>query len=61
MYSKTPTGKNTKGTPSLESSEGRLRIRFRVDRGRNGQKAFTLQLADTPENRLKGESIVRQM
>jgi integrase len=58
MYTKTPTGKNTKGTPSLESFQGRLRIRFRV----NGQqKAFSLGLADTPENRAKGESIARQM
>jgi len=58
MYSKTPTGKNTKGTPSLESFQGRLRIRFRV----NGQqKTFSLGLADTPENRLRGESIARQM
>lgn len=58
MYSKTPTGKNTKGTPSLESYQGRLRIRFRL----NGQqKAFSLGLADTLENRVKGESIARQM
>lgn len=58
MYSKTPTGKNTKGTPSLESFQGRLRIRFRM----NGQqKAFSLGLADTAENRLKGESIAREM
>lgn len=58
MYSKTPTGKNTKGTPSLESYQGRLRIRFRV----NGQqKAFSLGLADTSENRVKGESIASQM
>lgn len=58
MYSKTPTGKNTKGTPALESYQGRLRIRFRV----NGQqKTFSLGLADTDENRVKGESIARQM
>lgn len=58
MYSKTPTGKNAKGTPSLESFQGRLRIRFRV----NGQqKTFSLGLADTNENRVKGESIARQM
>ena len=58
MYSKTQTGKNTKGTPSLESYQGRLRIRFRV----NGQqKTFSLGLADTDENRIKGESIARQM
>ncbi|MBO3461993.1 site-specific integrase [Aetokthonos hydrillicola Thurmond2011] len=58
MYSKTPTGKNTKGTPSLESFQGRLRIRFRI----NGQqKAFSLGLADNAENRLKGESIAREM
>jgi len=58
MYSKTPTGKNTKGTPSLESYQGRLRIRFRA----NGQqKTFSLGLADTDENRVKGESIARQM
>lgn len=58
MYTKTATGKNTKGSPSLESFQGRLRIRFRL----NGQqKAFALGLADTPENRVKGESIARQM
>lgn len=58
MYSKTPAGKNTKGTPSLESFQGRLRIRFRV----NGQqKTFSLGLADTNENRVKGESIAHQM
>ena len=58
MYSKTPTGKNTKGKPSLETYQGRLRIRFRV----NGQqKTFSLGLADTDENRVKGESIARQM
>lgn len=58
MYSKTPTGKNSKGTPSVESAQGRLRIRFRV----NGQqKAFSLGLADTSENRVRGEAIARQM
>lgn len=58
MYGKTVTGKNSKGTFSLESFQGRLRIRFRV----NGQqKAFSLGLADTPENRLSGESIAHQM
>lgn len=58
MYSKTPTGKNSKGTPSIEAFQGRLRIRFRL----NGQqKAFALGLADTSENRLRGESIARQM
>lgn len=58
MYSKTPTGKNTKGTPSLESYQGRLRIRFRVD---DQRITFSLGLADTDENRVKGESIARQM
>ena len=58
MYSKTPTGKNTKGTPSLESFQGRLRIRFRLN---SQQKAFSLGLADTPENRVKGESIASQI
>ena len=58
MYSKTPIGKNIKGTPSVESFQGRLRIRFRI----NGeQKAFSLGLADNPENRVKGESIACQM
>ena len=58
MYSKTPTGKNSKGTPSIESFQGRLRIRFRVS---GQQKAFALGLADTSENRLRGEAIARQM
>lgn len=58
MYSKSSIGKNSKGTPSVESFQGRLRIRFRV----NGQrKALTLGLADTVENRLKGDTIARQM
>lgn len=58
MYSKTATGKNSRGTPSVESFRGRLRIRFRA----NGQqKAFALGLADTSENRLRGETIARQM
>ncbi len=58
MYTKTPASKNTKGIPSLESFQGRLRIRFRVD---GQQKAFSLGLADTPENQVKGESVARQM
>lgn len=58
MFSKTPIGKNTKGTPSVESYQGRLRIRFRVN---SQQKTFSLGLADTDENRVKGESIARQM
>ena len=58
MLSKTPTGKNSKGTPSLYSFQERLRIRFRID---GQQKAFALGLADTPENRVKGEAIARQM
>ncbi len=58
MYTKTPTGKNTRGTASLESFRRRLRIRFRVN---SQQKSFSLGIADTPENRVKGESIVRQM
>lgn len=58
MYSKTPTGKNSKGKPSVESFQGRLRIRFRA----NGQqKTFTLGLADTSENRLRSEEIARQI
>ncbi|MBV8885959.1 MAG: tyrosine-type recombinase/integrase [Chroococcidiopsidaceae cyanobacterium CP_BM_RX_35] len=58
MQSKTPTGKNTWGVAALESFRKRLRIRFRVN---NQQKSFTLGIADTSENRVKGESIVRQM
>lgn len=58
MYAKTPTGKNTKGIPSLESFQGRLRIRFRIN---SQKKAFALGLADTSENRVKGEAIARQM
>lgn len=58
MFSKTPTGKHSKGIPSLEVCNNRLRIRFRV----NGQqKTLYLGLADTPENRVKGEAIARQM
>ncbi|MBA2748053.1 MAG: hypothetical protein H0U45_04765 [Tatlockia sp.] len=49
MYSKTATGKNGKGAPSVESFRGRLRIRFRAN---SQQKAFALGLADTSENRI---------
>jgi hypothetical protein len=58
MYSKTLTGKNPKGVPSLESFRGRLRIRLRVD----GQRQLlTLGLVDTEENRIKAEEIVRRI
>lgn len=57
-YAKTPTGKNPKGIPSVETVSGRLRIRFRL----NGvQKAFSLGLSDNQVNRARAESIARQM
>jgi integrase len=57
-YAKTPTGKNPKGVPSVETVSGRLRIRFRLN---GAQKAFSLGLSDNQVNRARAESIARQM
>jgi integrase len=58
MLSKTPTGKNSKGTPVVEVEKDRLRIRFRV----NGQrKTLYLGLSDTKENRIKADEVARKI
>lgn len=48
MYSKTPTGKNPKGTVSIIESNGRLQLRFRYGGDR---KYLSLGLPDNPVNR----------
>lgn len=58
MYNNSPSAKKAKSSPSLETFQGRLRIKFKTD---DERKAFSLGLADTSENRVKGESIVRQI
>ena len=52
------TGRASKGNVSVEAFQNRLRLRFRV----NGkQKAFSLGLADSPENRKLAELKARQI
>ncbi len=51
------TGRASQGNVSVESFQNRLRLRFRV----NGkQKAFSLGLADSPENKKLAELKARQ-
>jgi len=50
---KTPSGKNPKGTVTVESIQGRLRLRFRF----NGERyTVSLGLADTPANKRVAEA-----
>jgi len=55
MYTKTAASKNTKGT--LES----FQEDWESGLGRWSAEGISLGLADTPENRVKGESVARQM
>ena len=55
---KNPSGRAPKGNVSVEPFQNRLRLRFRVE---GKQKALTLGLDDTPENRKRAEIIARQM
>lgn len=58
MLAKDTSKKSSKGTVALESFQGRLRLRFRV----NGQRyALALGLPDTKENWKLGESKARQI
>lgn len=58
MLAKNTSKKSSKGTVALESFQGRLRLRFRV----NGQRyALALGLPDTQENWKLGESKARQI
>jgi integrase len=53
MYAKTPTGRASKGSVSIVSSNGRLQLVFRY----GGQRRFlSMGLADTPQNRQFAES-----
>jgi len=56
--SKTPIGKATKGSVSVEAIQGRLRLRFRFNQK---QQVITLGLADTPENRKLAEARATQI
>jgi integrase len=58
MHTKDSKKEGSEGTVSLESCQGRLRLRFRV----NGQRyALALGLPDTAENRKSGEVKARQI
>ncbi|MGP1372522.1 MAG: Arm DNA-binding domain-containing protein [Almyronema sp.] len=60
MYSddKTPSGKNPKGSVSIEVFRGRLRLRFRF----NGQRySMALGIPDTQTNRRVAEARARQI
>jgi len=59
MYSKTPSGKSPKGSVSIESYQGRLRLRLPRQLYEGKQKYLTLGLADTPENRVEGDRKAR--
>lgn len=59
MYSKTPSGRASKGSVSLESREGRLRLHLPRQLYNGKQKYLTLGLADTPENRIKAKRKAR--
>ncbi len=55
MYSKTPTGKASKGTVSVSSNEGRLRLSLPRELNGGQRKYITLGLPDTLENRVIAE------
>ena len=58
MYSKTPTGKASKGSVQVIASHGRLQLRFRV----SGKRHYiSLGLPDTPKNRELGETKARKI
>jgi hypothetical protein len=59
MYSKTPSGRASKGSVSLESREGRLRLHLPRQLYNGKQKYLTLGLADTSENRIEAERKAR--
>ncbi len=58
MYTKTPTGKNPKGTVSVIVSNGRLQLRFRYA----GQQYYlSLGLPNTKTNRTAAEAKKNQI
>jgi integrase len=58
MYSKTPSGKASKGSVSISSTKGRLQLVFRY----GGKRHFvTVGLSDTPQNRKFTEGKARQL
>jgi integrase len=58
MYSKTPTGKASKGTVQILNSNGRLQLRFRAASKRH---YISLGLADTAPNRKLAEMKAREI
>ncbi|MUL36366.1 site-specific integrase [Gloeocapsopsis dulcis] len=59
MYSKTPLAKSPKGSVSVESFQGRLRLRLPRQLYSGTQKRIAIGLADTPENRIEAERKAR--
>lgn len=58
MYSKTPTGKNSKGSVSILSSNDRLQLRFRY----GGKRHYlSFGLPDTKNNRKAAERLASQI
>lgn len=58
MYSKTPTGKASKGSVSIIVSHGRLQLRFR----HGGKREYiSLGFSDTPQNRKLAEMKAREI
>jgi integrase len=55
MFGKTPSGKASKGTVSVVSDKGRLRLSFPREMFGGNRQYLSLGLADTPENRLIAE------
>lgn len=58
MYSKTATGKASKGSVAIVSSHGRLQLRFRFAGKRH---YISLGFADTPQNRKLAEMRAREI
>ncbi len=58
MYSKTPTGKASKGTVQILNSNGSLQLRFRIASKRH---YISLGLADTAPHRKLAEMTAREI
>jgi len=58
MYSKTPTGKASKGSVSIVVSNGRLQLRFRY---KGKREYISLGFSDTPQNRKLAEMRAREI
>jgi integrase len=61
MFSKTPTGKASKGNVSVSSDKGRLRLSFPREMFGGKQKFLYLSLTDNPENRPIAEAKATQV